>query len=103
MLKLRDYQEDLSDKAVLLLKKYKIAYVTVNDLEQTTKLKLIYDLSSLGPFIIDHQFGIDLRLRVVSKFSNATWYSGLWYNGVFDGTFYGGMWYNGVFQGEWGQ
>jgi hypothetical protein len=84
-------------------KKYKIAYVTVNDLEQTTKLKLIYDLSSLGPFIIDHQFGIDLRLRVVSKFSNATWYSGLWYNGVFDGTFYGGMWYNGVFQGEWGQ
>ena len=29
MLKLRDYQEDLSDKAVLLLKKYKIAYLAM--------------------------------------------------------------------------
>lgn len=83
-------------------KKYKIAYVLVDDLAQTTKLKLIYDLSSLGPFIIDHQSGIDLRLRVVSKFSNTNWHSGLWYNGVFQGKFYGGMWYNGVFSGEWG-
>ena len=84
-------------------RKYKIGLVLIDDTNQNTTLTLVYDLGTLGPFLIDAQFGVDLRLRVVSKFSNANWYSGLWYNGVFNGNFYGGMWYAGSFNGTWGQ
>lgn len=84
--------------------KYKISFITIDEIAQTTTIKLLYDLGSLGSFTIKNQTGIDLGLRVVSKFSNTKWYSGLWYNGIFDGDFMGGMWYNGVFlNGNWGQ
>jgi hypothetical protein len=85
-------------------KKYKIAFVTIDEVLQTTTLLLLYDLSSYGTFAVYSQFGFDLKLRVVSKFSNTNWYSGLWYNGIFEnGKFLGGMWYNGYFNGDWGQ
>lgn len=46
---------------------------------------------------------MDTTLRVVSKFSNSNWYSGVWYNGVYEsGSFTGGIWYDGNFRGQWG-
>jgi hypothetical protein len=85
-------------------RKYKIAFVTIDEVSQTTTLLLLFDLSSYGTFAVYSQFGVDLKLRVVSKFSNTNWYSGLWYNGIFEnGKFLGGMWYNGSFNGDWGQ
>lgn len=52
---------------------------------------------------VNSNLNIDTKLRIVSKFKSSNWYSGTWYNGVFeDGTFYGGLWYNGVFSGNWG-
>lgn len=46
---------------------------------------------------------INTGLKVVSKFNNAIWKSGVWYNGIFeDGNFNGGLWYNGIFSGNWG-
>lgn len=45
---------------------------------------------------------IDTGLRVVSRFRNANWKSGIWSNGYFeDGIFEAGMWYNGIFNGTW--
>jgi subtilisin-like proprotein convertase family protein len=47
--------------------------------------------------------GFDLGLRVVSKFKNVNWKSGIWTNGIYDsGIFEGGIWYNGIFNGDWG-
>jgi subtilisin-like proprotein convertase family protein len=47
--------------------------------------------------------GFDTGLRVVSRFRNANWKTGIWTNGLFDsGLFEGGIWYNGVFKGTWG-
>jgi hypothetical protein len=46
---------------------------------------------------------LDLGLRVVSKFTDVTWKSGLWTNGIFsNGQYDSGIWYNGVFDGNWG-
>lgn len=46
---------------------------------------------------------INTGLKIVSKFNNAIWKSGVWYNGIFeDGNFNGGLWYNGIFSGNWG-
>ena len=46
---------------------------------------------------------INTGLKVVSKFNNAIWKSGVWYNGISeDGNFNGGLWYNGIFSGNWG-
>jgi hypothetical protein len=45
---------------------------------------------------------IDTGLRVVSKFKNINWKSGIWTNGLFeDGLWEGGIWYNGIFSGTW--
>jgi uncharacterized protein (TIGR02145 family) len=47
--------------------------------------------------------GFDTGLRVVSKFKNVNWKSGIWTNGIYDnGVFEGGIWYNGIFNGTWG-
>ena len=44
----------------------------------------------------------DLNLRVVSRFSNCNWKSGIWTNGIYKkGLWEGGIWYNGVFEATW--
>ncbi len=41
---------------------------------------------------------VDVGIRVVSKFGNCNWKSGIWTNGLFNtGLWEGGIWYNGVF------
>ena len=86
--------------------KYKIALVNINDEFESTTITVLSDLSDIAsPSVIPVQNGFDIGLRVVSKFSNTSWYNGLWYNGIFEGgEFLGGMWYNGTFiDGDWGQ
>jgi photosystem II stability/assembly factor-like uncharacterized protein/subtilisin-like proprotein convertase family protein len=57
----------------------------------------------LGAQLYDKNAAIDTGLKVVSKFSNANWKTGIWTNGIFDeGIFESGIWYNGVFNGTWG-
>jgi len=46
--------------------------------------------------------GFDTTLKVVSKFRNCNWKSGIWTNGIFEnGLWEGGIWYNGVFEATW--
>lgn len=86
-------------------RKYRIAFVSIDETSETTTLTLLFQLSSIVPgSVIQKQEGFDLGIRVVSKFANTNWRSGLWYNGIFEnGSFLGGMWYNGIFSGDWGQ
>ena len=45
---------------------------------------------------------VETGLRVVSRFKNINWKTGIWTNGIFDnGLWEGGIWYNGVFSGTW--
>jgi hypothetical protein len=47
---------------------------------------------------------VDLGLRIVSRFRNCNWKSGIWTNGIYEsGQWEGGIWYNGVFEnnGVW--
>ena len=44
----------------------------------------------------------DLRLRVVSRFENCNWKTGIWTNGIYEkGLWEGGIWYNGIFKPIW--
>ena len=57
----------------------------------------------LGAQIGNKDAAIDTRLKIVSRFSNANWKTGIWTNGVYeDGLFESGIWYNGIFKGTWG-
>ena len=45
---------------------------------------------------------IDTNLRIVSKFRNCNWKSGIWTNGIYEqGLWEGGIWYNGIFNATW--
>ena len=47
--------------------------------------------------------GFDTGLRIVSKFVNTNWKTGIWTNGIFEsGLFETGIWYDGIFKGTWG-
>ena len=86
--------------------KYRINQIIEDPITETTGLYLNYNLSSLGlnttTDILPDQEG-DIQVRVVSIFSDVTWKSGLWTNGIFTGgQFDSGIWYNGVFDGTWG-
>jgi hypothetical protein len=44
----------------------------------------------------------DVGIRVVSRFKNCNWKSGIWFNGIYEqGLWEGGIWYNGVFNATW--
>jgi len=86
--------------------RYRVALIEYDYNNNWTFLTLNYDLSSLGVtgyYAGTASYNIDTGMRLVSKFNNIDWSSGIWYNGIFEsGNFYGGMWYNGVFNGNWG-
>ena len=71
---------------------YKIIYTVEDTLNKRTNVYVNRNitLSILPP--------VDVGIRVVSKFNNCNWKSGIWTNGLFDsGLWQGGIWYNGVF------
>lgn len=87
--------------------KYRIASVEFDLTNDWTKLIIDYSFASLSfdpPYNATQSSDIDTGLKLVSKFKNIAWKSGIWYNGIFDGgSFLGGIWYGGVFMnGQWG-
>lgn len=82
---------------------YKVLNKTEDPVTNFTTLYIDKDLSILGNYLISDTSGYDLNLRVVSRFKNTTWESGIWTNGIFEqGNWNGGIWYNGVFDAIWG-
>jgi len=82
--------------------KYKVIYALVDETLNKTELTVDIDLEDI--LIVDTgSTPINTNLKIVSKFTNAIWNTGIWFNGVFEsGNFNGGMWYNGNFSGTWG-
>jgi hypothetical protein len=78
--------------------RYRVIYADVDLNNKTTKvyinLESPYYYNPQGIYAID----VETNLRVVSRFKNATWESGIWTNGIFEtGLWKGGIWYNGIF------
>lgn len=86
--------------------RYRVALVRYDLTNNWTTLTLDYDFSSLSfdsPYETIDTSNIDTGVKLVSRFKEVDWNSGVWENGIFDGgIFYGGIWYNGVFNGSWG-
>ena len=79
--------------------KQKVIFSEVFD-NNTTSVSIIGDFST---YSLPTTWGTDTGLRVISKFENSKFRSGVWYNGIFEsGEFTGGIWYDGVFKGIWG-
>jgi hypothetical protein len=77
---------------------YKVLYQTEDSTNKRTTLYVNSNLN--GPSVTTVL--TDTGLRVVSKFKNLNWKSGIWTNGIYDdGLWEGGIWYNGVFSGIW--
>jgi hypothetical protein len=76
---------------------YRVLYQTEDTINRRT---IIYvDANLNGPNVTP---AINTGLRVVSKFKNLNWKSGIWTNGIYEtGLWEGGIWYNGVFSGTW--
>jgi sugar lactone lactonase YvrE len=57
------------------------------------------NLSAIGSAVASP---VNTGLRVVSRFKNLNWKSGIWTNGIFEnGLWEGGIWYNGIFEATW--
>ena len=77
-------------------KTFKVLYKEEDTVNKWTK---VYVATS---FAISQSAPVDLNLRVVSKFANCNWKSGIWTNGIYKkGLWEGGIWYNGVFEATW--
>lgn len=75
---------------------YKVVYSIEDLTNNTTKIyvdrPIPYNVSTYS----------DTDLRLVSRFRNCNWKSGIWTNGLYEkGLWEGGIWYNGVFSGTW--
>jgi len=78
---------------------YVVLYQKEDSLNKRTILYVDTKLSTLGSSVTP---AVDTGLRVVSRFRNLNWKSGIWTNGIYDsGLWEGGIWYNGVFSGTW--
>ena len=76
---------------------YRVLYQTEDTINKRTILYVDSNLN--GPAVTSVT---DTGLRVVSKFNNLNWKSGIWTNGIYEtGLWEGGIWYNGVFSGTW--
>lgn len=76
---------------------YKVIKSEIDSITKRTKLFIDFNSSTL-PSIIE----FETNLRVVSRFRNSTWKSGLWTNGYFEsGLWEGGLFYNGLFEAKW--
>ena len=73
---------------------YKVLYT--EEQNNTTKVYVNKNITDIvGP---TYSVGI----RVVSRFRNCNWKSGVWFNGIYEnGLWEGGIWYNGLFDATW--
>ncbi len=80
--------------------KYRVIDTTLDPDANTTEVYVDIRLYDILPVNTGE---IDTGLKLVSRFSNSFFNSGIWFNGVFEsGYFNGGMWYMGNFSGNWG-
>lgn len=81
---------------------YRVLDTTIDEESNITEVIVEKLLSDIYGFSLDT--GItQTNLKVVSKFKNSAWVSGVWRNGYFDnGRFLNGIWYDGYFSGTWG-
>ena len=76
---------------------YKVLYQTEDTINKTTTIYVNQDLTGTSV-----SSPTETGLRLVSRFKNVNWKSGIWTNGLLDnGLWEGGIWYNGVFKGTW--
>ena len=86
--------------------RYKIIYAESPDLDnKTTKIyfdsdtEIDYDDDNYSTSLqIGNRNGVETKMRIVSRFRNTDWRSGIWTNGIFEtGYWQGGIWYDGTF------
>ena len=83
--------------------RYKVIYAELPDLDnKTTKIYFDSDSTSVPNYDDDdysnNRGGVETKMRIVSRFRNTDWRSGIWTNGIFEsGYWQGGIWYNGTF------
>ena len=81
----------------------KVIYAELPDLDnKTTKIYFDSDSTSVPNYDDDdysnNRGGVETKMRIVSRFRNTDWRSGIWTNGIFEsGYWQGGIWYNGTF------
>ena len=86
---------------------YKVVKSEVDMINGRTKLYIDIDskiLESLSSILSLSRTSTEYEtnLRVVSRFRNSTWKSGIWSNGFFEsGLWEGGIFYNGLFKAKW--
>jgi hypothetical protein len=76
--------------------KYRVLYTVEDTVNKWTNIYVDYNITSTV------NAPVNTGLRVVSRFKNVNWKSGIWTNGIYEsGLWQGGIWYNGVFFGDW--
>jgi len=77
--------------------RYKVITTEVDTINNKTKLFI--NISKSG---LTNMNNAESNYRLVSRFRNSNWKSGIWTNGVYEtGLWEGGIWYNGIFGGNW--
>jgi len=86
--------------------RYKILYAENPDLDnKTTRIYIDSDININNSstyydddFYFENRNGVETKMRVISRFRNTDWRSGIWTNGIFEtGYWQGGIWYDGTF------
>ena len=80
--------------------RYKVLYADPDIDNKTTKIYFDSDstIDYDDDFYNNNRSGVETKMRIVSRFRNADWRSGIWTNGVFEtGYWQGGIWYDGTF------
>ncbi len=85
-------------------KVYKVIKADVDMSNQRTKLYIDIEdnILSTSSLLSRAILETDTKLRVVSRFRNSNWKSGIWSNGYYEsGLWEGGIWYDGLFKAKW--
>lgn len=80
--------------------RYKVLYVAPDTVNKTTKVYFDSDNSNNydDDYYAYNRVGVETKMRIVSRFRNTDWRSGIWTNGIFEtGYWQGGIWYDGTF------
>ena len=75
---------------------YTVLYTEEDTLNKWTKLYVNKTI------VVNAVPALDTKLRLVSRFRQCNWKTGIWTNGIFEkGLWEGGIWYNGIFEAIW--
>ena len=83
--------------------RYKILYAENPDTDNKTTIIYFDSGISDSTYYDDDNYsqnldGVETNMRVISRFRNVDWRSGIWTNGIFEtGYWQGGIWYDGTF------